>query len=353
MATYPADRYQARIAAPSRLHFGLLSLGEEGGRSFGGLGAMIDRPGLQLTLRASDRFEVEGPLAERAAEFARRLSKALGHSGDPPCRIHIESAPPEHVGLGTGTQLGLAVAAALYPLLSSEPAPVEKIAVEQLAEWVGRGARSAIGTHGFGSGGLIFEQGKLPGESVSPLSARVELPEQWRFVLFWPKNPRGLSGDEERDAFRRLKAIPAVTTRMLSEIATEEILPAATVGDIFAFGDALYRYGIAAGMCFAQYQHGAFASEIVAGLVDAIRNLGVLGVGQSSWGPTVYALTADEDRGAELVRQLKTDGKLNAAESMVVAPNNRGARVELKLGRREKHYGNGLPNARGQCRVSA
>ena len=122
MATHPADRYEARVAAPSRLHFGLLSLGSSQGRRYGALGAMIDRPGLRLTLQGADHFEVRGPLADRAAEFARRLFQALGHPGDPPCRIQIESAPPEHVGLGTGTQLGLAVASALHPLLMTQPA---------------------------------------------------------------------------------------------------------------------------------------------------------------------------------------------------------------------------------------
>ena len=144
MSKPPVEQYEARVAAPSRLHFGLLSFGEGDGRRFGGLGAMIDRPGLRLTLRAADRFSTEGPLADRAAEFARRVAAACGWKGDPPCAIQIEAAPPEHVGLGTGTQLGLAVAAALQPLLSPAPA-----SVEQLAAMVSRGVRSAIGTHGF------------------------------------------------------------------------------------------------------------------------------------------------------------------------------------------------------------
>ena len=335
---------------------------------------MIDRPGLRLTLQGADHFEVRGPLADRAAEFARRLFQALGHPGDPPCRIQIESAPPEHVGLGTGTQLGLAVASALHPLLMTQPAlrggeflgesrvalasgevavaddrdfaspearlqsrppntsqPFqEKLAVEQLAQCVGRGARSAIGTHGFASGGLIFEQGKLSAEAVSPLVARVELPEQWRFVLFWPDDLRGLSGDEERDAFRHLHAISAETTHNLMEFATQEILPAAAAGDVQAFGDALYRYGHEAGMCFAQHQHGAFASARVAALVDAIRKLGISGVGQSSWGPTVYAVTADEDRAVALVRQLQEAGQIDLAQSMIVSPNHRGAKIDIK-----------------------
>ena len=50
----------------------------------------------------------------------------------------------------------------------------------ELAQSVGRGLRSAVGTYGFVHGGMIAERGKLPGEVISPLDARVVLPEDWR-----------------------------------------------------------------------------------------------------------------------------------------------------------------------------
>jgi len=322
----PAKSYVAQVAAPSRLHFGLLSFGAGAGRQFGGLGAMIRRPGLKLTLRASDRFEVQGPLAERAAEFARRLARALGLPGDPLCRIDIQSAPPEHVGLGTGTQLGLAVASALHPLLASGPATVQ-----QLAAIVGRGTRSAIGTHGFASGGLLFEQGKLPGEAVSPLTARVVLPQSWRFVLFWPEDGGGLSGQEEREAFSRLGSIPEDTRRRLIDMAAGEILPAAEGGNWSTFGQALYRYGHTAGTCFAQYQHGAYASERVGNLVEAIRGQGIAGVGQSSWGPTVYAVVENEQQALNLVDALEKGGNVRPGRWMISEPAGSGATIETTL----------------------
>jgi len=292
---------------------------------------MIRQPGLRVTLRASDRFEVQGPLAARAVEFARRLATALGYPGDPPCHIQIESAPQQHVGLGTGTQLGLAVAAALQPLLSSQPATVE-----QLASWVGRAGRSAIGTHGFASGGLLFEPGKLPDEAVSPLGERVILPDAWRFVLFWPEDSPGLSGQQERDAFDRLCTISEETTRRLTDIATQEILPAAAAGDWTRFGDALYRYGYAAGTCFAQYQHGAYASKRVADLVSAIRRRGIGGVGQSSWGPTVYVVTQDEKQAEWLIKDLESAGEISGSRWTISEPAGSGATIELEGLKAEK-----------------
>src|SRR4051794_19352028 len=37
-----------RLQTPSRLHFGLLSWGSESSRQFGGVGLMIDAPGLEI-----------------------------------------------------------------------------------------------------------------------------------------------------------------------------------------------------------------------------------------------------------------------------------------------------------------
>src|SRR5882724_5021669 len=101
-----------RIAAPSRLHFGLWSLANPGGREYGGVGAMAERPGLRMTIRAAEKLQASGPHAGRVLEFAR--SWTVFHSlSTPQCHIVVDEAPPQHVGLGSGTQLGLAVAAGL------------------------------------------------------------------------------------------------------------------------------------------------------------------------------------------------------------------------------------------------
>src|SRR5688572_3223338 len=104
------------IAAPSRLHFGLWSLASASGRQFGGVGAMVERPGLKLTIQASQRLQARGSLADRALVFARRWAE-FHRIANPGCLIEIHSAPPEHAGLGTGTQLGLTIAAGLNALL--------------------------------------------------------------------------------------------------------------------------------------------------------------------------------------------------------------------------------------------
>src|SRR5690242_11135270 len=106
---------RVHITAPARLHFGLWSLGDGQARQFGGVGAMIDRPQLEIVITEAERFIAEGPNAERAIAFARRWSE-FHHRAAPHCHIEIRSAIPSHAGLGSGTQLALAIAAGLSAL---------------------------------------------------------------------------------------------------------------------------------------------------------------------------------------------------------------------------------------------
>src|SRR5262245_14063660 len=101
-----------RIATPSRLHFGLLAWGPRAPRQFGGVGLMIDRPGLELTAGPSSCWAADGPLRNRIIEVATGVSAKLvrGGSGVEPLLFQSVRMPGEHVGLGTGTQLSLAVA---------------------------------------------------------------------------------------------------------------------------------------------------------------------------------------------------------------------------------------------------
>ena len=72
-----------RIRTASRLHFGLLSFGQTERRQFGGVGLMVQRPGLELSAAPAEEFSVEGPAAERIWAFARqwRASTRVGVSG--------------------------------------------------------------------------------------------------------------------------------------------------------------------------------------------------------------------------------------------------------------------------------
>ncbi len=238
-------------------------------------------------------------------------------------RIDVEQCPRDHVGLGTGTQLALAMAAGLSAFSPSAP----RSAIE-LARCVHRGERSSIGVHGFQHGGLLVEAGKLAAGEIGPLIARVELPSAWRFLVVVPRRAAGISGELERQAFARLPAPPGDVTAALAREALLELLPAAMEADFAAFGRSLYRFGRLAGSCFAGEQAGIFLDVQTSARVALLRSLGVEGVAQSSWGPSVAALLPAEAAGVQLIADLQKSPLAADCDLLLCAPLNSGAVVE-------------------------
>jgi beta-ribofuranosylaminobenzene 5'-phosphate synthase len=311
-----------RVTTGSRLHFGMFSFGDPSVRQFGGVGCMIDKPGVQLRISAANCNEAYGPLAQRALEFAGRMATPIGFERTD-WRIDIEHAPRDHVGLGTGTQLGLAVSAGVMAVRGF---PAMDSCV--LSHLVGRGERSSIGIHGFERGGLLVEAGKRTLGEIGPLVARVELPAEWRFLVIMPRSAAGLSGDAERHAFSRLPPVPSELTAALTREALLELLPAAAEADFAAFSQSLYRFGCLAGSCFAAAQQGTFLDPQTAATVATLRSLGVEGVVQTSWGPSVAALLPSAAAGVQLMGDLQNHRLHDAYELLLAAPLNSGARIE-------------------------
>jgi beta-ribofuranosylaminobenzene 5'-phosphate synthase len=286
-----------RVIAPNRLHFGLFHVpltGEHSEeREFGGVGLMIDAPGVVVAAKPADSWRFEGMLASRAQEFAMQYTMSLPETERRAYQVLVERCPAEHTGLGVGTQLGLAVAKALAVAHGHEDT-----SSTELAARVGRGERSAVGVHGFDRGGLIVEMGKRPGEDVSPLVEQVALPREWRVVLFNLPGSASWHGSRERTAFA---TAGAGDPEALRRIATTAILPAARDADIQAFGDAVHEFNRRAGEPFVEAQGGPYASRAIEELIADVRTAGVRGVGQSSWGPTVFAVVADADTAMSLV----------------------------------------------------
>src|SRR5439155_1400801 len=119
----------------------------------------------------------------------------------------------------------------------------------------------------------------------------VPLPGEWRVVLFTPPGTGRWHGYHERQAFATASGGDPAALQRLAEAA----ILGASRGDIDAFGDAVHEFNRKAGEPFAAAQGGPYASTEIAALITDVRNRGVKGVGQSSWGPTVFAVAPDSD----------------------------------------------------------
>ena len=307
-----------RVEAPARLHLGMLAVAGDGPRRFGGLGVSIDRPAVVVEARPADQLSAEGADAERALAFARRCREPLGLAGGAHLRV-VEAIPP-HVGLGSGTKLALAVAQALATLDD------RAVDAPELAEAVGRAARSAVGTWTFALGGLVVEGGvRRDVERPAPLLLHHPMPEEWRAVLVVPRAEPGLSGPAEEEAFRQLVPSPERSAE-IAQLVLTSLLPALVEYDLEEFGGALTRIQQLVGDAFAEVQGGRFHPR-AGPLVEALLREGAAGAGQSSWGPAVYGLAGSEASGRALAdRMVGLVGDDGSVE--LVTFDNRGARLE-------------------------
>jgi beta-ribofuranosylaminobenzene 5'-phosphate synthase len=313
-----------RLIAPSRLHFGLYSFGNNDRRQYGGIGVMVDQPRAVLHGGPAERFAASGPRADRIIQFAHTWALANGYDELPPVALSDQESPGEHAGLGSGTQLGMSVGAMLHALTGTPQPPAS-----DLARSVGRGLRSAVGAHGFALGGLIAESGKDAEHAVSPLYVRVEVPSAWRFVLLQPKITAGISGTAEAQAFTKAPPVDPQRTDELVAICQSQLLPAAALGDFDAFAKSLYRYSVLAGDCFSSIQGGPYNGPILTQWIDRMRAAGAVGVGQSSWGPTLFAAVPNHQEAAALLGKLQGDLRAEGCDARITAVSQSGARFEL------------------------
>ncbi|CBE67546.1 Putative beta-ribofuranosylaminobenzene 5'-phosphate synthase. Involved in methanopterin biosynthesis (orf4) [Candidatus Methylomirabilis oxygeniifera] len=291
------------VKAHARLHFGFIDPDGSSGRQFGSIGLAIDEPSIMLEAMPANRLSVTGTERDRVLALARQF---LSHYNiRQTVHISVKTTIPAHIGLGSGTQLALSVAAALARLFSVDAD------VRELAGVMGRGRRSGIGIAAFERGGFIVDAGRraVQGggwrvEGVPPMIARYPFPKDWTFVVAIPRAGRGLAGAQEVRAFHRIAGRPADTGR-LSRILLMQMLPSVLERDPVVFGKSLTMIQRIVGHWFQPVQGGTFATTQGATLAKAMSQAGALGVGQSSWGPAVYGLAKDLEMATSIMEKMR------------------------------------------------
>ena len=320
---------KVHVKTPARLHFGLIDLNGGLGRIFGGIGVGIEQPNFILEAEVSEELRVDGLKKELVELMARRFLDAYNLKGRF-ASLNLKQEIPEHVGLGSGTQLALAVATSLAKLLNVEAS------TQELALVMGRARRTGVGTAIFEKGGFVVDGGKhvtdITGssEGFPPVIFHQSFPEDWMFVVAVPNGKPGLSADREVSAFESLSPMPVEKIGKICRLTMMKLLPALLEHDIENFGEALTQIQLIVGEQFAKVQSGIYSSETVRDGIELMRKLEVHGLGQSSWGPSFYGLCHNEKEAEKIqlnVQKLideSVGGRVFTAKA-----NNRGAQIRV------------------------
>jgi beta-ribofuranosylaminobenzene 5'-phosphate synthase len=264
------------VTAPARLHMGFIDLSGSLGRQFGSIGVALNEIHTRLILTKSDKRSINGPSAQRADRCLTQLCEVMAVSDQ--VNIQIETAIPEHVGLGSGTQMALAIGSALnahYGL---------GMTVREIAAVMDRGLRSGIGIGVFEHGGLVVDGGRGEKTITPPVLVHLEVPSGWRFILVFDRG-QGLHGEQEI-------AFPQQEAEHLCYQIMMQALPAVAEGDLQLFGQVISQLQIAVGKHFAPAQGGIYASKEVCKAMAWLAKQGAVGIGQTSWGPTGFCVVA-------------------------------------------------------------
>lgn len=290
--------HQVKVRTTARLHMGFLDMNGGLGRRFGSIGLSLDAPATSLTAWRADDFSAVGPGAERALACARDFSRRAGITGG--VRLLLDEIIPEHAGLGSGTQMALAVGAALTRLYALPLNDAEMAAMTE------RGARSGIGIGAFAQGGLLVDGGRAEHTVTPPVIARMDFPEAWRVLLVFDHGELGVHGTQEVEAFRTLPPFPAEVSADICRRVLMQALPAVAERDLPAFGAAIHEIQCRVGDHFSAAQGGGrYTSAAVGNVLKWLQGQGISCVGQSSWGPTGFAVVGSESEAQRLLQALQ------------------------------------------------
>jgi len=292
-----AEHSTVSVIAPARLHLGFVDMHGGLGRSFGSLGLCLADIVTHVIAFQSTDVIIQGPSSNRASVYAGRMLEYLGIKQG--VEISILEAIPEHAGLGSGTQLSLAVGTAIARLYD------KGITTREIAHVMERGARSGIGVGTFSQGGFLVDGGRGDTTEVPPIISHLDFPEAWRILLVFDQEMQGINGLREKEAFEQLPPMDKRTTESLCRLTLMQVLPALVEEDCQRFGSAITEIQQHVGDHFAVVQGGRYCSQYVAEVLTWLTRQGATGIGQSSWGPTGFAIFANETQAYQALKQAR------------------------------------------------
>jgi beta-ribofuranosylaminobenzene 5'-phosphate synthase len=294
------------------------------GRIDGGVGIALEEPHIEVIGKEADNVSVKGDTEnlERFRSVTKRLSQLFGKA----IALDVVSDYKSHVGLGSGTQLSLAVGETYNKLFNLG------LGIRELAGIVGRGGTSGIGIAAFELGGFIVDGGHsrkekkffLPSSAskakAPPIIARHDFPN-WKIIIVIPEFS-GMYGRREVNFFQKYCPIPLEEVRELSHLILMKMLPAVVEQDLDEFSEALWRIQNLGFKKIEVKQYG----NLILDAMKVFRDL-KLAVGMSSTGAAIFIAA---DSGAQTIaREAKSyfREKGYSCDTIITKARNEGAEV--------------------------
>jgi beta-ribofuranosylaminobenzene 5'-phosphate synthase len=209
----------------------------------------------------------------------------------------------------------------------------QDLRASQIGEIVGRGGTSGIGVASFSNGGFIVDGGHkkiikkdfLPSSaseaSPPPIIARYDFPEDWNIIMAIPHVKRKVFGDGEVNIFQKYCPIPLEDVQELTHLLFMKMMPAVLEEDLDYFGEAIDNLQSIGFKKIELKLQNPFIKE----LMDNLKQAGAAGVGMSSFGPTVYAVTDTNSK--EIYKAAQESMQDKEGEILITKAQNIGAEI--------------------------
>jgi len=323
------------VQTPSRIHLTLIDMHGGSGRVDGSVGIALNEPSILLEVRQSQVLDVKGcdsVTRERIMDSAHQILKGLHAGGN--VSITVREYYPSHIGLGSGSQLMLAIARGIAEVYG------RSLTITELALLVGRGGTSGIGTAAFEHGGFIIDGGHTFGQGREkndfrpsaasrgvrppPVIVRHEFPADWRILLAMPNLPAGASGMKETDMFKIHCPVPLDEVQVICHEILMRMLPGIIEHDLELFGSSV---NVIQTLGFKKVELGLQPKQIP-DLIELMRSSGAACAGMSSFGPTVFAIDDTDMQEIEQAAQSFMNDH-GGGSTMITSARNKGATVRI------------------------
>ncbi|ADI32466.1 beta-ribofuranosylaminobenzene 5'-phosphate synthase family protein [Staphylothermus hellenicus] len=317
------------ITTGARLHLGFYNFLSEG-KAYGSIGVYLKTPTIRvLGIREGDNLRIHNYTGINIDDIVYTINNIFKNYG---VSIHILESFPRHVGLGSTTQILLAIGDCIRRIYNL------RLSIRELALLFKRGIVSGIGIATYEKGGLIIDSGRRAKNGIIGIPKdlddlpsviyRKNLPQHWYFIVITPKGIKGLDEKSETPFLEKPEENKELQYELL-KILVLKLLPSISNNDPKTFGRAIYKIQLLTGKYFSKYQDSIFCCEEAEYIINSLMRNGVYGAGQSSWGPTVYGIIDYRKKALRTLSRVKQElyHRDIEADYYISQVSNTGARV--------------------------